>query len=174
LHDRVTSRRFTFTFIGLADVLQTLQELIAPRTVNFFSREGKHLGNKRALEQLIHEITGIPVSALQNSPLDEFSLDERMSWMRTRHTTRKEDKVYSLLGIFGIFLAPIYGEGEQYARNRFRRELDAVSRPISVHANEIMKNKVEAVQGMQYAQGHVESCVYLLDTVRMCEALTFN
>jgi hypothetical protein len=149
LHDRVTPRRFTFTFIGLADVPQTLQELIAPRTVNFFSREGKHLGNKRTLEQLIHEITGIPVSALQNSPLTKFSLDERMSWMRKRHTTRKEDKVYSLLGMFGIFLAPIYGEGEQYARNRFRRELDAVSRPVSVHQDEAIKDTAKPVQGTQ-------------------------
>jgi hypothetical protein len=149
LHDRVTPRRFTLTFIGLADVPQTLQELIAPRTVNFFSREGKHLGNKRTLEQLIHEITGIPVSALQNSPLTKFSLDERMSWMRKRHTTRKEDKVYSLLGMFGIFLAPIYGEGEQYARNRFRRELDAVSRPVSVHQDEAIKDTAKPVQGTQ-------------------------
>jgi hypothetical protein len=48
--------------------------------------------------------------------------------MNGRRTTRKEDKVYSLLGIFGIFLVPNYGEGEDYALKRFQRELDEVSK----------------------------------------------
>jgi hypothetical protein len=136
---------------------QTLQELLAPRNVDFFSREGKHLGDKKTLEQWIHEITGIPVSALQNSPLVKFSMDERMSWMQKRYTTRKEDRVYSLLGMFGIFLVPNYGEGEKYARKRFQRELDDVSRPGSVHAAEVMENTAKVVQGMQYAHSFMLS-----------------
>jgi hypothetical protein len=47
----------------------TLQELLAPRLVEFFSREGSGLGNKRTLEQQIHEITGIPATALRENPL---------------------------------------------------------------------------------------------------------
>src|SRR5579859_3208065 len=47
----------------------TLQELIAPASVEFFSLEGKRLGDKKSLEQQIHEITGIAVQALQGSPL---------------------------------------------------------------------------------------------------------
>ncbi|KAH8600461.1 heterokaryon incompatibility protein-domain-containing protein [Bisporella sp. PMI_857] len=42
----------------------TLQELIAPRSVEFFSREGSLLGNKESLEQQICETTRIPVKAL--------------------------------------------------------------------------------------------------------------
>lgn len=48
--------------------------------------------------------------------------------MKDRHTTRKEDKVYSLLGIFGIFLVPNYGEGEEYAFRRFLKEIEEVSK----------------------------------------------
>src|ERR1700761_785401 len=39
----------------------TLQELIAPKSVEFFSLEGQKLGDKISLEDQIHDITGIPV-----------------------------------------------------------------------------------------------------------------
>jgi hypothetical protein len=42
----------------------TLQELIAPVSVEFFSREGKRLGDKKSLEQQVHEIIRIPINAL--------------------------------------------------------------------------------------------------------------
>jgi hypothetical protein len=103
----------------------TLQELIAPQNVKFFSREGKELGDRRTLERQIHEITGIAIPALRATPLSTFTVDERLSWMKGRTTTRKEDKVYSLLGMFGIYLLPNYGEGEEYAFKRFYRELEA-------------------------------------------------
>jgi hypothetical protein len=37
----------------------TLQELIAPVSVEFFSVEGERLGDKKSLERTLHEITGI-------------------------------------------------------------------------------------------------------------------
>jgi hypothetical protein len=80
----------------------TLQELLAPRSVEFFSREGKRLGDKRTLEQQIHEITGIPATALRENPLSQFDVDERFSWAKGRQTTRGEDKAYSLFGIFDV------------------------------------------------------------------------
>ena len=43
----------------------TLQELIAPKAVEFFSKEGVHLGSKKSLESFICEITGIATKALQ-------------------------------------------------------------------------------------------------------------
>ena len=57
----------------------TLQELLAPTSIEFFSVQGLRLGDKKSLEQQIHKITGIPVAALHNHPLDEFSILERMS-----------------------------------------------------------------------------------------------
>jgi hypothetical protein len=89
----------------------TLQELIAPKSVEFFSSEGTRLGDKRSMEQQIHEITGIAVQALRNVPLSEFSVTERLSWTAKRKTTRNEDRAYCLLGIFGIYMPLIYGEG---------------------------------------------------------------
>jgi hypothetical protein len=102
----------------------TLQELLAPGSVEFFSREGKQLGSKRTLERQIHEITGIAVIALRGTPLSKFSVEERLSWARYRETTRKEDKAYSLLGIFDIFMPLIYGEGEEHAFKRLKKKID--------------------------------------------------
>src|SRR5580658_5596223 len=101
----------------------TLQELIAPGSVKFFSKEGERLGNKKSLEQHIHEVTGIPVKALRGSPLSDFSVPERMLWAENRETSRKDDKAYSLLGIFDIFIPLIYGEGREKAFERLREEI---------------------------------------------------
>ncbi|KAJ9612530.1 hypothetical protein H2200_004127 [Cladophialophora chaetospira] len=101
----------------------TLQELLAPTSVEFFSQEGDRLGSKNTLEQQIHEITGIPVVALRNAPLSQFTVDERMGWAAKRDTKKKEDKAYCLLGIFGVFMPLIYGEGEN-ALVRLRETID--------------------------------------------------
>jgi hypothetical protein len=106
----------------------TLQELIAPGSVEFFSQEGKRLGDKRALERQVHEITGIAISALQGAPLSQFGVDERLLWIENRQTTRKEDKAYSLLGIFDVYMPLIYGEGEDHALIRLREEIDKPSK----------------------------------------------
>jgi hypothetical protein len=101
----------------------TLQELIAPATVEFFSKEGEKLGNRASLEQHIGVITGIPVKALRGSPVSGFSVTERMLWAETRETTREEDKAYSLLGIFDVHMPLIYGEKKGKAMNRLREEI---------------------------------------------------
>jgi len=102
----------------------TLQELLAPGSVEFFSREGKRLGDKRSLERQIHGITGIAVPALRGIPLYEFDIEERLLWAKHRKTTRKEDNAYSLLGIFDIHMSLIYGEGEENAFKRLRKKIN--------------------------------------------------
>lgn len=102
----------------------TLQELLAPRLVNFFSQDGKYLGERRELRQEIHEITSIPVSVLAGASLDSFSIDERLSWSEGRCTTRKEDKAYSMLGMFGVFMLLNYGEGQDNAFKRLRKAIE--------------------------------------------------
>ncbi|KAL6901147.1 vegetative incompatibility protein HET-E-1 [Trichoderma evansii] len=106
----------------------TLQELIAPASVDFFSKDGVHLGNKRSLEQLIHNVTGIPVEALRGGLLSGFSVLERISWMEHRETTRKEDKAYSLLGIFDVQMPLIYGEGRDKAFKRLLEEVNKAAK----------------------------------------------
>jgi hypothetical protein len=105
----------------------TLQELLAPASVEFFSSEGKRLGDKKSLKHQICEITVIPVNALEGRTLSEFTIDERTSWAERRETKMSEDKVYSLLGIFGIYMPLIYGEGCDNAFRRLRREIQDAS-----------------------------------------------
>jgi hypothetical protein len=102
----------------------TLQELLAPVSIDFFSLERQRLGDKNSLEQQISEITGIPVAALRGDPLDEFSISERREWMSARQTTHAEDMAYSLIGIFGVRMEFRYGEGKERALERLQEEMD--------------------------------------------------
>ena len=121
----------------------TLQDLLAPESVKFFSREGVLLGDKSTLEQQIHKITGIPIAALRGTPLSLFSIDERMRWAANRHARREEDKAYSLLGIFNVFMPLIYGEGEN-AIIRLRREIE-----IAKNADEVASvNSVNSLRSI--------------------------
>lgn len=86
--------------------------------------EGKRLGDKRSLEEQVHEITGIDVQALQGRrPLSEFTIDERMEWAANRKTKREEDAAYSLFGIFDVHMPLIYGEGVEKAFRRLQEEI---------------------------------------------------
>ncbi|KAI0350689.1 Tim17-domain-containing protein [Trametes cingulata] len=90
----------------------TLQELIAPTVVMFLSKEWRLLGTKASLADLIEEITGIDRTILTHEKsIDRASVARRMSWASKRQTTREEDKAYSLMGIFGVNMPTIYGEG---------------------------------------------------------------
>ena len=101
----------------------TLQELLAPRAVEFYSRDHVLLGDKVSLKQQIQEITGVAIKALQGRCLSEFSIEERFLWGEKRETTREEDAAYCLLGIFNIYLPLIYGEGQPNAMRRLRKEI---------------------------------------------------
>ena len=105
----------------------TLQELLAPNSVEFFSREGRCLGDKKSLESQLHEITGIPIQAFRRTSLSSFSVHERFSWAEKRKTTRKEDGAYCLLGIFDTHMPLIYGEGRENALRRLKRKIDKSS-----------------------------------------------
>ncbi|KAH0559610.1 hypothetical protein GP486_003875 [Trichoglossum hirsutum] len=102
----------------------TLQELIAPTAVEFFSVEGERLGDRNSMVQEIHGITRISIQALQGTLLSRFSVNERMSWAARRETKREEDAAYSLLGIFGVHMPLIYGEGRKKAFIRLRKEIE--------------------------------------------------
>jgi hypothetical protein len=47
----------------------------------------------------------------RDKPISESSVARRMSWASYRNTTRIEDKAYCLLGIFGVNMPLLYGEG---------------------------------------------------------------
>ncbi|KAF1813614.1 HET-domain-containing protein [Eremomyces bilateralis CBS 781.70] len=110
----------------------TLQELLAPSSVQFFSYKGEPLGDKKSREQQVHQITGIAIDALRGNPMSEFSIADRLSWAARRETTIGEDAAYCLLGIFEIYIPLIYGEGRNNALDRLQRKIRKFSNPASL------------------------------------------
>ena len=108
----------------------TLQEILAPTSVEFFSYDGKRLGDKSSssLQQQICEVTGVPASALQGARLSQFSDKERFSWIQCRQTKVEEDKAYSLLGIFDVEMPLRYSEGSASAFKRLEEEIDKLNK----------------------------------------------
>jgi hypothetical protein len=102
----------------------TLQELLAPSLVDFFSKDGEKLGSKLSLLSELCEITGIPNAALQGTPLSDFSVNERISWNEHRITTFPTDRAYSLMGLLGVSLSPFEGESPAEAMRRVTDEVD--------------------------------------------------
>ncbi|KAL2062087.1 hypothetical protein VTL71DRAFT_6353 [Oculimacula yallundae] len=107
----------------------TLQELIAPSTVDFFSKEGERLGDKHSLQQVINEITQIPIEALQGNAFSDFSIADRQNWAAQRQTTQEEDLVYCLMGLCEVSMPAIYGEGRENAWKRFHMTVKGFSKP---------------------------------------------
>ena len=92
----------------------TLQELIAPTFVLFLADDWTTLGTKAELADLLQTITHVPANLLTlQARLVDYSIAQRMSWAASRVTTRPEDEAYCLLGIFGINMSTLYGEGKQ-------------------------------------------------------------
>ncbi|KAM0217283.1 hypothetical protein ACHAPA_000136 [Fusarium lateritium] len=99
----------------------TLQELVAPNDVEFFDHNWSPLGDRHTLASTIREITGVDQSYLLRPDgkkdrkisiqLQRENVATRMGWMAQRETTRVEDMAYSMLGIFGINMPILYGEG---------------------------------------------------------------
>lgn len=81
----------------------TLQELLAPAQVVFFSRDWIAIGSKIELQESLSTITGISVQYLcHQEPIFSACIAERMSWAAKRQTSRPEDVAYCLLGIFNV------------------------------------------------------------------------
>jgi hypothetical protein len=102
----------------------TLQELLAPERVEFYTRDGVCLGDKNSLDLQIAEITNISILALRGRSLSRFTPEEIFSWVESRHTKKAEDKAYCLLGVFNVSMLLDYGEGEKMAFSRLYREIE--------------------------------------------------
>lgn len=79
----------------------TLQELLAPKKLIFFSREWTQLEDRATLAMRIGEIAGIDERFLTDQDchnrgftLRTASIAERMSWAAKRTTTKPEDMAY--------------------------------------------------------------------------------
>lgn len=122
----------------------TLQELLAPRTVVFLTRDWQVAGSKggdrcnaalkcgNSVEASIASLTGIPLPVLRDYEASEgIGVQQKLAWTDKRNTTREEDLSYCLFGIFGVAIGANYGEGKERARHRLLREI-AMTRDASV------------------------------------------
>ncbi|PMD49023.1 HET-domain-containing protein [Hyaloscypha variabilis F] len=102
----------------------TLQELLAPKSLVFYSSDWNFLGTKDDhLQSAISWATGIEVEDLSGKWLKWVSIAKRMSWAARRKATRGEDIAYSLFGIFDVQMPLLYGEGRRKAFLRLQEEI---------------------------------------------------
>lgn len=107
----------------------TLQELLAPKSVVFYSSGWVEIGTKKSLETLISAITKIE----HLFGWETASVAQKMSWASRRETLREEDMAYCLLGLFGVSMTLLYGEGEK-AFLRLQTEIMKISDDESIFA----------------------------------------
>jgi Heterokaryon incompatibility protein (HET) len=101
----------------------TLQELVAPTVLEFYDRNWAYLGTKMSLQNVISEITEVPIEVLAgNQTPRDYNVAVRMSWASRRQTTRLEDEAYCLLGLFDVNMPMLYGEG-RHAFQRLQEEI---------------------------------------------------
>ncbi|KAK6438172.1 hypothetical protein LTR95_005627 [Oleoguttula sp. CCFEE 5521] len=122
----------------------TLQELLAPRIVIFFDFAWRRIGEKLDASILseLTRITSIPEDCLvSHFSLSNACVAKKFSWAATRVTTRPEDAAYSLLGLIGINMPLLYGEGTK-AFFRLQQEIirqtndESVFVWVDLHAND--------------------------------------
>ncbi|KAK4958096.1 hypothetical protein LTR10_004521 [Elasticomyces elasticus] len=113
----------------------TLQELLAPTDLEFFSRDWEPLGDRIKLQILISDSTTIGVDYLTGyRPIQQASLAARMSWAANRETTREEDAAYCLMGLFAVNMPMLYGEGGERAFIRLQEAIMSHSDDHSIFA----------------------------------------
>ena len=90
----------------------------------FYSRDWTELGTKLSLSSYIAAASGIAERVIRDRDgLNSACISEKMSWAALRTTTRPEDESYALMGIFGVNMPPLYGEGRENAFRRLQLEI---------------------------------------------------
>ncbi|KAK3385678.1 heterokaryon incompatibility protein-domain-containing protein [Podospora didyma] len=111
----------------------TLQELIAPIDVKFYSSDWRIIGTRSSLQHELFLITGVDPFVLAGGDFRAVSVARRMSWASRRNTTRVEDMAYCLMGLFDVNMPLIYGEGEK-AFTRLQEEIVKTTEDLSIFA----------------------------------------
>lgn len=121
----------------------TLQELLASNYIRFFNSRWECLGSKHSLAPTISAITGIDETVLQSRDrLFTSTIARKMSWAAGRQTKYVEDRAYSLMGMFGVNMPLLYGEGEG-AFTRLQEEIIKTSTDLSIFVWEPLGTKEE-------------------------------
>ncbi|KAI6101886.1 hypothetical protein F5141DRAFT_1242909 [Pisolithus sp. B1] len=113
----------------------TLQELLAPKHMFFFVKDWTMIGTKADLVDIISDVTGIHKDALEHPErIPCFSIATRMSWAKGRTSTKEEDRVYTLMGLFDVNLPVAYGEGETKTFLKLQNEIMKITDDQSIFA----------------------------------------
>ncbi|KAI6013896.1 heterokaryon incompatibility protein-domain-containing protein [Pisolithus marmoratus] len=137
----------------------TLQELIAPEQVKFFNKNWMPIGNKQRLAPTLADITGIPREVLTDGMAGKhLSVAQIMSWAAGRKTTRVEDRAYSLMGLFGVMMPMLYGEGNR-AFQRLQLEIIRISNDHSIFAWHPQQPRADSVLAEDPSDFRSCSCV---------------
>ncbi|KAI5993088.1 heterokaryon incompatibility protein-domain-containing protein [Pisolithus orientalis] len=136
----------------------TLQELIAPEDVHFFNRNWEFVTRKRKCARTLKVITRISVDALEKGLSWSYpSVAQIMSWAADRRTTREEDRAYSLLGLFGVYMPLLYGEGKN-AFLRLQLEVIRMTNDQSIFAWGWTRNAGMAHSFLANDPSHFRDC----------------
>ncbi|KAI0905047.1 HET-domain-containing protein [Ustulina deusta] len=126
----------------------TLQELLSPEKVLFFTASWVVIADRQQLAETIREVTRIHIGALRDrNAIPDYSVAQRMSWAADRETSRQEDIAYCLLGIFGINMPLLYGEGLK-AFARLQEEIIKVSDDQSILAWDFLGSRQRSLHGI--------------------------
>ena len=110
----------------------TLQEMIAPRDVQFFNKHWGPIGDKPCLAAMLEYITRVPQRILTHGLTgNRPCVAQIMSWAANRMTTRVEDRAYSLMGLLDVNMPMLYGEGQK-AFHRLQLEIIRSSNDQSI------------------------------------------
>jgi len=102
----------------------TLQELLAPRSVVFFNKDWRRIGDKHELRDEIHRKTAIPKTVVSGEQsIRNVDVLTRMSWSVRRKTSKEQDEAYCLQGLVGVTVEPDYSEYRWTAFNRLGKAL---------------------------------------------------
>ncbi|KAH8657805.1 heterokaryon incompatibility protein-domain-containing protein [Xylariales sp. PMI_506] len=134
----------------------TLQELIAPPKVHFYTSNWELLGSKVTMHNLISKVTGIPNAILRSdAPLSSVPVAERLYWASQRETTRQEDMAYCLLGLFDVHMPLLYGEGSR-AFQRLQEQIISATNDHTIFLSGDNKNVLRSrLRGLPADFGNV-------------------
>jgi hypothetical protein len=79
----------------------------------FYSQGWQRIARKADLQNEVSAITGVDIEVLRGEDPRSMSIAKRMFWAPKRKTTRREDIVYCLMGLFDVNMPLLYGEGEK-------------------------------------------------------------
>lgn len=112
----------------------TLQELIAPDQLTFVNSKWSVIGNRSDLISMLSSSTGIDGDVFSGERhWSSYSVAQRMSWAADRTTSRLEYQAYCLMGLFGVNMPLLYGEGAKAFR-RLQKEILASDEDASLFA----------------------------------------